>query len=340
MSQPAPTSAPQRSVRSPDPLTLLAFGGVVLLGGVNGIAAKQLLTELDPFWAGVLRFAVAGALMSGIVLASRRSLPRGRTLLGAVAYGALGFAITFAFFFTGLRDTPVSTAAIFLALTPLLTQGLAIAHRQESFRLQGLVGSLLALGGVALIFADQLSAAVPFGSLVLLALGALSLAETGIVVKMIPRSDPRATNAVAMLIATALLLAFSLAAGEQRTLPTQPMTWLAFVYIATLGSVLLFGLFVYTLERWTASAVSYNDVLIPLVTIAIATLFTGERISPMFLIGGGVVMAGVFVGVFLTVPRRRRASTTLPECVAVEADVTPIQTEGVVAAVRARSSHG
>lgn len=340
MSQSQPKPAPRRMAGSPDPLTTLAFGSVVLLGGLNGIAAKQLLRELDPFWVGVLRFAVAGGLMTGIVLASRRSLPRGRSLLGAIAYGALGFAITFALFFTGLRDTPVSTAAIFLALTPLLTQGLAIAHRQESFRLQGLLGSLLALGGFALIFADQLSAAVPLGSLVLLALGALSLAETGIVVKMIPRSDPRATNAVAMLIATALLLAFSLVAGEQRTLPTQAMTWLAFVYIATLGSVLLFGLFVYTLERWTASAVSYSDLLIPLVTIALAALLTGERISPTFLIGGAVVMAGVFVGAFLTVPRRTRASTTLPECVAVEADVTPIQAEGVVAAEGSRSGHG
>lgn len=325
MSRPGPKRPPRTGVRSSDPLTLLAFAGVVLLGGVNGIAAKQLLRELDPFWVGVLRFAVAGVLMTGIVLASRRSLPRGRSLLGAIAYGALGFAITFALFFAGLRDTPVSTAAIFLALTPLLTQGLAFAHRQETFRLQGLVGSLLALGGVALIFADQLSAAVPLGSLVLLALGALSLAETGILVKMIPRSDPRTTNAVAMLTAAVVLAAFSLAAGEEWALPAQAVTWLAFVYTATFGSVLLFGLFVYTLERWTASAVSYSDLLIPLVTITIATFLTGERISATFLIGGLVVVAGVFVGAFLALPRRKAASTTLPECIAVQAEVTPIQ---------------
>lgn len=339
MSQLERKPAPQGMVGSPDPLTLLAFGGVVVLGGVNGIAAKQLLRELDPFWAGVLRFAVAGALMSGIMLASHRSLPRGRSLVGAIAYGALGFTITFALFFTGLRDTPVSTAAIFLALTPLLTQGLAIAHRQESFRLQGLLGSSLALGGVVLIFADQLSAAVPIGSLVLLALGALSLAETGILVKMIPGSDPRGTNAVAMLAAAVLLLALSLAAGEERNLPAQSMTWLAFIYMATLGSALLFGLFVYTLERWTASAVSYNDLLIPLVTIAIATLFTGERISPTFLIGGGVVMVGVFVGAFVTLPRRMRTSTTLPECIAVGVDAMPTRQEASSQPSGDRSTH-
>src|SRR5919106_1134236 len=155
-----------------DRLTVLAFAIVVLLGGLNGIAAKQTLREVEPFWSGVIRFALAGLIMLAIVMATRRTLPRGRSLLGAMAYGALGFALTFGLFFTGLRDTPISTAAVFLALTPLLTFGLAIVHAQERFRLQGLIGALVALVGVALIFADQLAANIPLSSLVLLLLGA------------------------------------------------------------------------------------------------------------------------------------------------------------------------
>lgn len=306
-------------VKSGDPLVVGALVGVVLLGGSNGIAAKHLVSEIDPFWLGTLRFAIAGGIMTVIVFVSRLSLPRGRSFLGAVIYGALGFAATFGFFFLGLRDAPASTAAIFLALVPLLTLGLAVLHRQERFRLQGLVGSVFSLGGVALIFADQLSASVPLTSLILIALGALSMAETGIVVKLIPRSDPRATNAVAMLTASALLLILSLVANESWTLPSQPTTWLAFVYLATFGSVVLFALFVYALERWTASAVAYSDLLIPLVTIALAALITGERLTPTFLIGGAVVMAGVFIGAFLSIPASKRASSVLPECIPVDA---------------------
>jgi drug/metabolite transporter (DMT)-like permease len=101
-------------------------------------------------------------------------------------------------------------------------------------------------------------------------------------------------------------------------LPTEPITWAALVYLVTLGSVVLFGLFVYTLERWTASAVSYSDMLIPLVTIAIATVLTGERFTPWFLLGGGVVLAGVYIGSFLHLPRRRPATTSVPECLPLE----------------------
>jgi len=73
-------------------LTVLAFVAVILLGGLNGIAAKQILRELEPFWSGVIRFGIAGLIMLAIAVATRRTLPRGRSLLGAMAYGVLGSA--------------------------------------------------------------------------------------------------------------------------------------------------------------------------------------------------------------------------------------------------------
>jgi drug/metabolite transporter (DMT)-like permease len=142
------------------------------------------------------------------------------------------------------------------------------------------------------------------------------------------------TNAVGMLTGCGVLVALSLVTAEPRGLPTQPITWAALVYMFTLGSVVLFGLFVYTLERWTASAVSYSDILIPLVTITIATLLTGERFTPWFVLGGGVVLAGVYIGSFLHLPqrrpRRRTATSSVPECLALEeqADVASAPTRG------------
>ena len=38
------------------------------------------------------RFLVAGAIVTGIVLLTRRPFPRGRSLWGAMLYGAVGFA--------------------------------------------------------------------------------------------------------------------------------------------------------------------------------------------------------------------------------------------------------
>ena len=304
----------------PNSTTLLAFAGVVLLGGANAIAVKLTVEELAPFWGAAIRFAVAGLLMLLLALAMRRPLPRGgRSLGGAALYGVVGFAVSYGFAYVGLRDVPAGTAMVLIALTPLCTFGLAIAHRQERFHVQGLVGALIAVVGVGVVFVDQLSADVPFASLVFVLLAAVAIAESAVILKGVPRSDPFATNAVAMLTGGGLLLIGSLVAGERLELPTQAATWAAVGYLVLLGSVVMFGLFVFTLQRWTASAVSYVTLLMPLVTVVLAAVLTDEQITPSFALGGAVILGGVYVGAFLKGRPRRSSASSLPECLPIDA---------------------
>lgn len=303
----------------PSQATLLAFGAVVLLGGANAVAAKLTVAELAPFWGAALRFLAAGALMLLVVAATRRPLPRGRSLAGAALYGVVGFSASNGLAYTGIRDVPAGTAMVLIALTPLLTFGLAIAHRQERFHVQGLLGALIAVVGVGLVFVDQLSANVPLVSLLLFLLAAVAIAESSVIVKAIPRSDPFATNAVAMLTGGGLLLAISLFTGEPLGLPRQAETWAAVGYLVVFGSVVMFALFLYALQRWTASAVSYVTLLMPLVTVALAAVLTDERITPSFVLGGAVILGGVYVGAFMKGRPNRSSASSLPECLPIDA---------------------
>ncbi|MEX0626435.1 MAG: EamA family transporter [Chloroflexota bacterium] len=303
----------------PSEATLLAFGAVVLLGGANAIAVKLTVAELAPFWGAALRFVAAGALMLLVVAATRRRLPRGRSLSGAALYGVVGFSASYGLAYTGLRDVPAGTAMVLIALTPLFTFGLAIAHRQESFHVQGLLGALIAVVGVGLVFVDQLSADVPLVSLLLILVAAVAIAESSVIVKAIPRSDPFATNAVAMLTGGGLLLALSLVLAEPLALPQQTETWAAIGYLVVFGSVVMFALFVFTLQRWTASAVSYVTLLMPLVTVALAAVLTDERITPSFVLGGAVILGGVYVGAFMKGLPARSSASSLPECLPIDA---------------------
>jgi drug/metabolite transporter (DMT)-like permease len=70
---------------------------------------------------------------------------------------------------------------------PLLTFAFAILHGQERFQVQGLIGALIALGGVAVVVADQLDAAVPLVSLLLG--GVAFTAESGVTLKWPAQSD-------------------------------------------------------------------------------------------------------------------------------------------------------
>lgn len=297
-----------------DRRVLAAFLGTALLGGLNAIAVKVTVGELAPLWGASVRFIAAGAIMAGIVIVGRRGFPRGRSLTGAALYGLLGFTASYGLLYTALRDTPAGTAMVLIALTPLFTFVLAVLQRQERFRVQGLVGALVALAGVAVVFADQVSANVPVVSLTMVVLGAVAIAQSGVVLKGIPRSDPFGTNAVAMLVGGGLLLGASAVGAESWAAPARAETWGAAAYLVLLGSVAMFALFVFAVERWTASAVSYVTLLMPLVTVAGAALLTGERVTVGLLAGGAIVLAGVYVGAFVRIPARAAPAPSLPDC--------------------------
>ena len=96
-----------------------------------------------------------------------------------------------------------------------------------------------------------------------------------------------------------MLFVTSLVAGESRAIPTQPQTWIAFLYIVIFVTFVAFFLYLFVLGRWTASGTSYGFVLIPLVTVVVAATLAGERITLSFILGGMLVLAGVFIGALL-----------------------------------------
>jgi EamA domain-containing membrane protein RarD len=89
------------------------------------------------------------------------------------------------------------------------------------------------------------------------------------------------------------------------------------------GSIGLFGLYLFALRRWTASAVSYTTLLMPLVTVPLAAALISEKVSMSFLVGGAIALAGVYVGAFLRVHPRRVPAPSLPECLPYSAAADP-----------------
>jgi drug/metabolite transporter (DMT)-like permease len=283
----------------PEAATLVAFLVAVTVAGGNAPAIRYVSCrscELDPFWGASIRFALAGVLFAVIALAFRTGLPRGRGLAGAALYGALQFGAGFGLVYWGLVRAPAGLSQVLIACVPLLTFGLALAHRQERFRWEGLVGAAMAVGGIAVVFGSGLRSGVPLTSMVAILAGALCWAEALIVVKGFPPLHPAAMNAVGMGVGTVILLALTAAFGESFVVPRAAQTWEAQVYLVLAGSIGVFWLYLFVLRRWTASAASYQLVVIPLVTVPISAWLQDERVSSSFAVGTILVLAGVYIG--------------------------------------------
>jgi drug/metabolite transporter (DMT)-like permease len=284
---------------TPDRTTLAAFIVFVTLAGGNVVAIRYIsceTCELEPFWAAGTRFTTAALILVATATALNADLPRGRALVGAALYGVLGFAAPFGFAYWGLQRASAGFGAVLLATIPLLTLLFALAHRQERFRWEGLMGGLLALAGMVVIFREGVGAGVPLTSLVAFLASAACFAETNIVVKAFPRVHPAAMNAIGLGVGGIVLLLLSFVVGEAHVVPELARTWVAQVYLVLLGSVGVFSLYVFVIHRWTASAVSYEGVLIPLVAILLAAWLQDERLTWSFAGGSTLVLLGVYVG--------------------------------------------
>jgi drug/metabolite transporter (DMT)-like permease len=308
-SESAGLPSPVEEEAAADRATTSAFTAIVLVAGGNAVSIVYIVRELDPFWAATMRFMLAALVFTAFGLASRMAWPRGRALQGAVLYGALTFGGAFGFFYWALaRGVEAGLGQVILATVPLLTFALALAHRQERFRIDGLIGAALAVGGIAVIFRESVSSGVPLTALLSLIASAACFAEGAVVVKAFPPVHPALMNAVGMGVGAVIVLALSLTFGESVVIPERATTWIAQAYLVLPGSVGVFGLHVFVLRRWTASAASYEMVLIPLVTIMISAWLLDEKITASFAAGAALVLLGVYFGALRRRPSPDRLS--------------------------------
>ena len=294
------------ALQRPRLLTLLAFALAVVIAGSNGVAIRYSNRELPPFFGAGLRFGLTALFFAIVMLTAHNPLPTGRRLMGAISYGLLTFALGFGLMYQGLRGVQAGLAQVLLATVPLAALLLAAAHGLEAFRWQRLAGTLVAVGGVAIISTGHPTPAgpVPAAVAVLLVLGAaVCVAEGTVAVKLFPPMPIATMSAVGMAAGSAVLLVVSWAAGERWAIPQAPSTWGALAYLVLLGTAVVFGLFLYVLQEWSATATADSFLFVPIPAVLTSAWLDGEPLTLSLLLGGLVVVGGVWWGAKASVPR-------------------------------------
>lgn len=284
------------STLAPGGLTMAAFAVAVTLGGANFLAVRFSNRELAPFWGAGLRFTLAATLFVILALALRLTWPRGRLLALTALYGLFSFALSYALMYWALVEVTAGMATVVLAVVPLVTLLLASAQRMENLARRTVLGSVLAVAGIAWMAVGNAQVVLPLSGLVAMLVAALSIGQSVILGKRVSDNHPVMTSAVGMMTGVPVLLLISLIAGEQWGLPRQTEVVWSLAYLVTFGSVGLFVLLLLVVRRWTASATSYMFVLFPVVTMLLAAWLADEPITLRGVIGAVVVMAGVWFG--------------------------------------------
>ena len=230
-----------------------------------------------------------------------RRLPR-RTAAIAFALGAVGYSVQSALFFAAIERLDVSLVSLLLYTYPafVTVAALLTGRAQASVRVWSAL--LVASAGLSLVLLASASGSFDAAG-ALLALGASLTYTTYIMVsdRIIGVTDPVALTAVVLLGAT---VAFALAGSVTGSLDLalSGEAWLWLTLIALVSTVLAVSAFFAGLRRVGPSEAAILSTFEPPVTVALAFVALGERLSAVQLAGGALVLAAI---VLLQLPERR-----------------------------------
>jgi drug/metabolite transporter (DMT)-like permease len=252
--------------------------------------------ELPPLFGASLRFALASLLFLLIRGIQRVPLPDRRASAGAALYGLLGFGASYALLYYALVGLEAGTISVIMAAVPLFTLVFAVLLGQERFTFRGVAGGLLAIAGIFVISLGTVAVGHNTSYLIAAILGAIATAGSSVVVKALPEARPVNMNTIGMGSGAIVLAMGSLVVGEPWHLPQNPQTWVAVGWLVIFGSVGLFQLLLFVIQRLTASAAVYAITGMPVVAIGFGALLLDQPITVEVLAGAALVLIAVYVG--------------------------------------------
>ena len=280
--------------------------GLVLLSaigfGLMAVFAKK------AYGAGVsvttllaLRFGLAAGAFWVIV--ALRSHPRDghsapgrparRLIAGGLALGAFGYALEAAAFFGALSRMDASLTSLLLYIYPALVFAGAVAVGREHPDRARIAALAAASAGVALVLAGGASGTLDPVGVALAAFSAVSYAAYVLISdRIIGRVDPVRLGALVTTGAAAAFWSYCLlTGGPDLGFAAVGWAWIvALALVSTVGAISTFALGMRRIGPATASIVSSVE---PVITVGLVMALFGERLAPVQLAGGVLVIGAV-----------------------------------------------
>jgi drug/metabolite transporter (DMT)-like permease len=269
-----------------------------------------------PGTAVFLRFVIASiALMLALTLTRHWiNLPRQRVvpliLLGLAAYTLLGTT-----WFVALSTTPAWLVSLIVALYPLTVNLGSWLFLKEPIRRQQATALGATLLGAVVLFWRPFEGANWLGVGLMLVNVAVNTAYILAGQRWTRGIPPMVSTAWMMVGATAGAFCYSLF-SRQLSFSFAPVGWLWAALFAVVSTALAISAFWWSVGLIGAARAAIIGSLEPLGAILLSVLVLGERLTPLQIVGGTLILAGV-----LLVQWQPSAVTAKPAAVSQDADL-------------------
>lgn len=277
----------------------------VIFWGFSFIATKVALKEVHPFTLLTLRYAIGVLLLLSFQLSKDKTFFKIFScrdwvyifILAAVGVSGLGLLQAYGLLYT----TAINTGWI-IAINPILITLSARLFLGETITIRKMLGIVSGFCGVFLIISKGIFSlslfgfVSTFGDLLVLA---SALAWTGFTIGgkgFISRFPSLATVTTIMLSGCLIVLPMSLLKGEWNNLFHLSLTaWTGIFFLGVFCSGLGYLFWYSALKKRDSGVVGMYLYLEPFATLIGACLLLHEEIRWITLVGGGLILCGVFL---------------------------------------------
>lgn len=308
--------APAPPPRSAGPAILVPFAVVTLIWGSTWIVIRDQLGPgghgVPPSWSVTYRFIVGAAAMAVVAVMRGERFSFDRTGWAfALAVGVMQFCLNFNFVYRAEQFVTSGLVAVVFAMLLVPNALLARIFLGQRLGRQLVIGSGVAMAGIALLFLHEArldprgpGASVSGIALTLLAIAAASCANVLQATETAKRYPMAATLAVAMLFGAGVDAVVAWVLTGPPVIETRAGYWLGIVYLGLAASALAFPLYYRVLREIGPAKAAYSSVIVPVIAMALSTVFEGYRWTP--LAAGGAGLAAVGLAIALTARRPNR----------------------------------
>jgi len=282
---------------------IIPFLLVTLIWSSTWIVIRDQLAAVPPSWSVCYRFLLGAAGMALFALARRVALrlpPEG--IAFAAVLGVAQFVLNFNFVYRAEHYLTSGVVATIYALLLIPNSILAwIAFRQRVSR-AFIMGSLVAITGIALLLLREYRAAPVSADTVLLGIaltccGLLSASAANVMQGMqIARRLPMAGVLTwAMLIGSTVDAVYAWTTVGPPVIEWRAGYLLGIAWLGIAGSVITFPLYFQLIQRVGPGRAAYSSVLIPVIAMLISTVAEDYHWTTLSAAGALLAMAGMAI---------------------------------------------
>jgi len=279
-------------------LVLATIGLVAMLIGGNFSALKFALDHTTPFLLASMRTVIGGSFLIALALQRGEQLPRRFDDLGRIF--VVSFSITTvssALLVYGVNRVPAGVASLIASTMPLFTAVLSLVLLGITVSRLGLIGLSIGFAGTVVLASPSLSGGSQTVGIISMILSALAWAFGTVFMKWkdFSRVSPIMLVGVQLIMSAFVLVPFALIVEGTADTDWSIGLFVPLLYAAIPANAVTFALLATIVKLATPTQAASTAYLIPVFGVFFGWLIRNESLGMTELVGGALVIAGVYL---------------------------------------------